>query len=77
LGHCSAGQRRLAELLAASAGDPPVVLLDEPFANLDPVSTARVADQVTRWRADRVVIVTSHGPLPVEVDTVLRIGAPG
>lgn len=70
LGHCSAGQRRLAELLAAAAGDPPVMLLDEPFANLDPVSSERVAECIARWRLDRVVVITSHGPLPMRPDTV-------
>lgn len=74
LGHCSAGQRRLAELVAAAAGDPPVMLLDEPFANLDPVSTARVAEAIEGWRADRVVVVTSHGPLPVPADSVTALG---
>jgi ABC-2 type transport system ATP-binding protein len=73
LGHCSAGQRRLAELLAAAAADPAVLLLDEPFANLDPVSVQRVADCMLRWRAERALVLTSHGPLPLEPDTVLSL----
>ncbi|MEQ1572233.1 MAG: ATP-binding cassette domain-containing protein [Myxococcota bacterium] len=73
LGHCSAGQRRRAELLAAAAGDPPVLLLDEPFANLDPDATARVAACLERWRSDRVVVVTSHGPLPLVADTTIHL----
>lgn len=75
LGHCSAGQRRRAELLAGAAGDPAVLLLDEPFANLDAASVAAVADVVEGWRADRVVVVTSHGPLPVRADSTLHLGS--
>ena len=74
LGHCSAGQRRLAELLAAAAGDPRVMLLDEPFANLDPLSIDRVASCISRWRTERAVVLTSHGPVPVPVDTVIGVG---
>jgi ABC-2 type transport system ATP-binding protein len=75
LGHCSAGQRRRAEILAAAAGEPAVLLLDEPFANLDPDGAARVAACLERWRADRVVLLTSHGPLPITPDTILPLGS--
>ena len=74
LGHCSAGQRRLAELLAAAAGDPAVMLLDEPFANLDPVSTAAVAACIEGWRSERVVLLTSHSTVPIEVDSTSSVG---
>jgi ABC-type multidrug transport system ATPase subunit len=75
LGQCSAGQRRRAELLAGAAGDPEVMLLDEPFANLDPEAIGRVAACLERWRGDRVVVVTSHGPVPVPVDSHLTVTA--
>lgn len=74
LGHCSAGQRRLAEILTGLAGDPAVLLLDEPFANLDPVSTAIVARCIEGLRASRVVLLTSHGPVPVATDSVVTVG---
>jgi ABC-2 type transport system ATP-binding protein len=73
LAHCSAGQRRLAELLAAAAGDPAVLLLDEPFANLDPVSTERLVACLSGWRADRVLVITSHGPVPLPVDSEIAV----
>lgn len=76
LAHCSAGQRRLAELLAAAAGDPRILLLDEPFANLDPVSTERLAAQLDAWRRERVIVVTSHGPVPIPVDSVVALQDP-
>ncbi len=77
LAHCSAGQRRLAELLAALAGDPRVLLLDEPFANLDPVSCARLAAELDRRRAEVVVLVTQHGEPPVRLDSVHELAGPG
>jgi ABC-2 type transport system ATP-binding protein len=73
LGHCSAGQRRLAELLAAAAGDPPVMLLDEPFANLDPDHLARVVRVLEDWRSDRVVLLTSHTTPPLRIDTTIPL----
>lgn len=69
LGHCSAGQRRLAELLAALAGEPVVLLLDEPFANLDPTSTARLVAEIEARRARAVVLLTQHSVPPLHVDT--------
>lgn len=78
LSQASAGQRRLAELLAASAGDPSVMLLDEPFANLDPDRAARVRALIEEWRAIRAVVVTSHLPLPMDADRVVTVGpSPG
>ena len=74
LGHCSAGQRKLGELLAALAGDPDVLLLDEPFANLDPDHRARVVDMVEGLRADRVIVLTTHGPPPLAVDSEVWVG---
>jgi len=68
LGQSSAGQRRRAELLAAAAGDPVVMLLDEPFANLDPAHVARVVDVLESWRPTRVVLLTSHTAPPMPLD---------
>lgn len=75
LGHASAGQRRLAELIAALAADPAVLLLDEPFANLDPVSAGHVAALLAELREDRVLLLTSHQPPPLPVDGTVQIAA--
>jgi ABC-type multidrug transport system ATPase subunit len=77
LGHCSAGQRRLAELLAGLAGDPAVLLLDEPFANLDPAHRDAVTEVVTTLRAEHVLVVTHHGQLPVSADLVVSLPVGG
>ncbi|MES2644700.1 MAG: ATP-binding cassette domain-containing protein [Myxococcota bacterium] len=70
----SVGQRRKAELLAAMAGDPAVLLLDEVFAPLDPDATAVVAAWIAAWRVTRLVVVTGHGAVPVEPDVVVTLG---
>jgi ABC-2 type transport system ATP-binding protein len=48
----SVGQRRKAELVAALAGDPDVLLLDEVFAPLDDRSVRAVAALLDAGRAD-------------------------
>ncbi len=68
LGHMSSGQRRRAELVCALAGDPPVLLLDEPFANLDTQGVEALTAWCEVWRAERVVVLTSHGDLPLSPD---------
>ncbi|MEM6930652.1 MAG: ATP-binding cassette domain-containing protein, partial [Myxococcota bacterium] len=76
LAQCSAGQRRLAELVAALAGDPGVLLLDEPFANLDDGRAQILAEMLQEWSEARTVIVTSHPGLPVEASVVTVGRAP-
>ncbi len=69
--------RRLAQARVVLR-DAPVVLLDEPFAGLDAVTRAEVAQRLTRWLRHRTVLLLAHevDVLP-PVDRVLRIGAGG
>ncbi len=60
LSHASAGQRRQAELLAALAGDPDVLLLDEVFTHLDVQASAVLRNWVETWRQTRVVWLIGH-----------------
>ena len=69
LSAASDGQARKAELLAALAGDPPVLLLDEPLALMDAATVALLSDWVEGWRANRVVLATSHEALPFAIDS--------
>jgi ABC-type multidrug transport system ATPase subunit len=73
LGTLSAGQRRRAELLAALAGDPPVLLLDEPFADLDVAGVALLAAWIGLWRGDRCVVLVHHGEAPVGIDSAVGL----
>ncbi|MCB9743944.1 MAG: ABC transporter ATP-binding protein [Alphaproteobacteria bacterium] len=75
LSDASAGQRRKAELVAALAGDPPALLLDEPFANLDVAAVETVRGWMQDWRAQRVVLVATHEALGFTPDTGLALRA--
>lgn len=62
LDRASTGMRRKACLLAALAGDPPVLLLDETLANLDASSLATVVGILRSQHL--TVVLTHHGALP-------------
>ena len=56
----SAGQRRRIALARAFLRDAPLVILDEPTADLDARSAAIVATAVERLRRGRTVLVIAH-----------------
>ena len=78
LSAASAGQQKKAGWLATLAADPGVLLLDEPFANLDAESVALTAGWLEDLRATRVVVLISHEAPPLPVDSAARLarGAP-
>lgn len=73
LAAASDGQARKAELVASLAGDPPVLLLDEPLALMDAATLDTLKAWVEIWRRDRVVLATSHEPLPWPVDSAAEL----
>ncbi|MEH1939358.1 MAG: peptidase domain-containing ABC transporter [Nostoc sp.] len=58
----SGGQRQRLALARAIVNDPPVLILDESTAGLDPVSEAQVLDQLLLHRKGKTTILISHRP---------------
>ena len=57
----SGGERRRAEIARALAADPSIILLDEPFAGIDPISIADIRHLVKDLkRRDIGVLITDH-----------------
>ena len=57
----SGGERRRCEIARALAADPTIMLLDEPFAGIDPISISDIRDLVKDLkRRDIGVLITDH-----------------
>ena len=57
----SGGERRRAEIARALAADPSIMLLDEPFAGIDPISIADIRDLVCQLKERGIgVLITDH-----------------
>jgi ATP-binding cassette subfamily C protein CydD len=70
----SAGEVQRIALARAFLRDAPLVILDEPTANLDPESAELVAVAIERLRAGRTVLLAVHRPgLAVLADRVVRL----
>jgi lipopolysaccharide export system ATP-binding protein len=57
----SGGERRRCEIARALAAHPSIMLLDEPFAGIDPISIADIRNLVVQLRdRDIGVLITDH-----------------
>ncbi|MDV3458862.1 LPS export ABC transporter ATP-binding protein [Sphingomonas sp. HF-S4] len=57
----SGGERRRAEIARALAADPTIILLDEPFAGIDPISISDIRDLVIQLKSRGIgVLITDH-----------------
>jgi lipopolysaccharide export system ATP-binding protein len=57
----SGGERRRCEIARALAADPSIMLLDEPFAGIDPISISDIRDLVKELKKrDIGVLITDH-----------------
>jgi osmoprotectant transport system ATP-binding protein len=67
----SGGQRQRVGLARALAADPPVMLMDEPFGALDPITRDRLQNEFLRMHDEvrKTVIFVTH-----DVDEAIKLG---
>jgi osmoprotectant transport system ATP-binding protein len=67
----SGGQRQRVGLARALAADPPLLLMDEPFGALDPITRFRLQTELRRLQREvgKTVIFVTH-----DIDEAMRMG---
>ncbi|MGH3510402.1 MAG: ABC transporter ATP-binding protein, partial [Nocardioidaceae bacterium] len=70
-GQLSGGQRQRVGVARALAADPPVLLMDEPFAAVDPIVRARLQDEFLRLQGGlgKTVMMVTH-----DIDEAVKMG---
>ena len=57
----SGGERRRAEIARALASDPKFILLDEPFAGIDPISVIDIQEIIKNLKENNIgILITDH-----------------
>jgi osmoprotectant transport system ATP-binding protein len=67
----SGGQRQRVGLARAMAADPPLMLMDEPFGAIDPITRERLQDDFLRLQREvhKTVIFVTH-----DIDEAIKMG---
>ena len=74
VGGLSGGQKRLVGACLSFAGNPKLVLLDEPTTGLDSLTLAAVAERTKEFRAGRTtVVITSAATWAANADKVVTL----
>lgn len=66
IGTLSHGMRRRVAVATAMAGQPPLVLLDEPLAGLDPGQASSLRDALAATGSAQTLVVSSHNLVELE-----------
>ncbi|MCC5950419.1 MAG: ABC transporter ATP-binding protein [Nitriliruptoraceae bacterium] len=67
----SGGQRQRDGVARALAADPPVLLMDEPFAAIDPIMRTRLQNEFLRLQAEleKTIVLVTH-----DIDEAIKMG---
>jgi osmoprotectant transport system ATP-binding protein len=67
----SGGQRQRVGVARALAGDPPLMLMDEPFGAIDPITRVRLQDEFLglQQRVRKTVVFVTH-----DIDEAIKMG---
>lgn len=81
VGNLSAGLKRRAAVARALLHDPTLLLLDEPYANLDDEAAELVSNAIKRWRGlGKYAVIATHGAKRVkpfaDASLILQRGRP-
>ena len=58
----SGGEKQRGLIARALVRNPPILLMDEPFSNIDPEGRMEIAKKIAELRKDKLLIITSHDP---------------
>jgi osmoprotectant transport system ATP-binding protein len=69
--HLSGGQRQRVGLARALAADPPILLMDEPFGALDPITRHRLQTELRRLHREvgKTIVFVTH-----DIDEAIQMG---
>ncbi len=67
----SGGQRQRVGVIRALAADPPVILMDEPFSALDPISREKLQDDLIelQTKIKKTIIFVTH-----DIQEAMKLG---
>lgn len=65
----SAGQKSKLQIVRCILRNKPIIMMDEPFANLDVTSKKQVADVLKEYANENVVLIATHDSIGGEIAT--------